>query len=114
MLPTGLFFKRRNSRRWPDCFQGTRTNDSKLKTHLTLVATNLDSGEAVPLDARTGPYSDFTGCSGQLSALPGCLPVEIETATMSTVLIKTMHLMALDDGVERCCVCNQISLLGDG
>ena len=81
-----------------------RTNDfRKLKTQLTLVATNLDTGEAAPF-GRPGwddvPISKAVQAS---SALPGLFPpVEIDDHYyVDGALKKTMHAsVALDSGVD--------------
>lgn len=55
-LPTGVFSNQAVDTQLARLFSREgRTNDfRKLKTKLTLVATNLDSGEAAPLAARAG------------------------------------------------------------
>jgi NTE family protein len=81
-----------------------RTNDfRKLRTRLTLVATDLDTGEAAPF-GRPGwddvPISKAVQAS---CALPGLFPpVQIgEHHYVDGALKKTMHAsVALDDGVD--------------
>jgi NTE family protein len=105
MLPTGLFSNARIHTELARLFsKGTRTNDfRKLKTHLTLVATNLDSGEAVPFGRPGWDHIPISQAVQASSALPGLFPpVEIEDGYyVDGALIKTMHAsVALDDGVD--------------
>lgn len=104
-LPTGIFSNDEVHRRLAHLFtQNGRSNDfRKLKTRLTLVATNLDSGEAAPF-GRTGwdhvPISRAVQAS---SALPGLFPpVEIDSSYyVDGALKKTLHAsVALDEGVD--------------
>jgi len=104
-LPTGAFSNRQVDTQLARLFsRDGRTNDfRKLKTKLTLVATNLDSAEAA-LFGRPGwdhvPISQAVQAS---SALPGLFPpVEIDDQYyVDGALKKTMHAsVALDDGVD--------------
>ncbi|MEP6791923.1 MAG: patatin-like phospholipase family protein [Ramlibacter sp.] len=104
-LPTGIFSNEEVDRRLAHVFtRDGRSNDFRqLKTRLTLVATNLDTGEAA-LFGRPGwdhvPISKAVQAS---SALPGLFPpVEIdEHYFVDGALKKTMHAsVALDDGVD--------------
>ncbi len=104
-LPTGAFSNRQVNTQLARLFSREgRTNDfRKLKTKLTLVATNLDSAEAT-LFGRPGwdhvPISQAVQAS---SALPGMFPpVEIDDQYyVDGALKKTMHAsVALDDGVD--------------
>ena len=104
-LPTGLFSNRPVDTQLARLFSAKgRTNDfRKLKTKLTLVATNLDSAEAA-LFGRPGwdhvPISQAVQAS---SALPGLFPpVEIDDQYyVDGALKKTMHAsVALDEGVD--------------
>lgn len=105
ILPTGVFSNDEVHRQLTRLFSREgRTNDfRKLRTRLTLVATNLDSGEAAPF-GRPGwddvPISQAVQAS---SALPGLFPpVEIgEHYYVDGALKKTMHAtVALDEGVD--------------
>jgi NTE family protein len=104
-LPTGIFSNDLIDRRLALLFsRDGRTNDFReLKAQLTLVATNLDTGEAA-LFGRPGwdhvPISKAVQAS---SALPGLFPpVEIDARYfVDGALKKTMHAsVALDDGVD--------------
>lgn len=104
-LPTGIFSNAQIDKRLAALFSRPgRTNDFReLKTRLTLVATNLDTGEAAPF-GRTGwdhvPISKAVQAS---SALPGLFPpVEIDDQYfVDGALKKTMHAsVALEDGVD--------------
>ena len=105
MLPTGLFSNARIHTELARLFsKAGRTNDfRKLKTHLTLVATNLDSGEAIPFGRPGWDHIPISQAVQASSALPGLFPpVEIEDSYfVDGALIKTMHAsVALDDGVD--------------
>jgi NTE family protein len=104
-LPTGAFSNRQVDTQLARLFsRHGRTNDfRKLKTKLTLVATNLDSAQAT-LFGRPGwdhvPISQAVQAS---SALPGLFPpVEIDDQYyVDGALKKTMHAsVALDDGID--------------
>lgn len=74
----------------------------QLKTHLTLVATNLDSGQAVPFGRPGWDHIPISQAVQASSALPGLFPpVEIEDSYfVDGALIKTIASVALDDGVD--------------
>ncbi len=104
-LPTGVFSNSQIHEELARLFsQPGRTNDfRKLKTHLTLVATNLDTGEAVPF-GRPGwdevPISKAVQAS---AALPGMFPPVLMDGHhyVDGALKKTMHAsVALDEGVD--------------
>ncbi|MEZ0306614.1 MAG: patatin-like phospholipase family protein [Ramlibacter sp.] len=104
-LPTGIFSNAQIDKRLAQWFsRAGRTNDFRqLASRLTLVATNLDTGEAAPF-GRTGwdhvPISKAVQAS---SALPGLFPpVEIDDQSfVDGALKKTLHAsVALDDGVD--------------
>ena len=81
-----------------------RTNDFRqLKTELTLVATNLDSGEAVPFGRPGWDHIPISRAVQASAALPGMFPpVEIDgNHYVDGALKKTMHAsVALDQGVD--------------
>ncbi|HEY8047703.1 MAG TPA: patatin-like phospholipase family protein [Ramlibacter sp.] len=104
-LPTGLFSNALVDLRLSEVFsQPGRTNDfRKLRAKLTLVATDLDTGEAAPF-GRPGwddvPISKAVQAS---SALPGLFPpVEIDDRHyVDGALKKTMHAsVALEERVD--------------
>jgi predicted acylesterase/phospholipase RssA len=104
-LPTGLFSSEQVHHRLARIFsQDGRSNDfRRLGTRLSLVATDLDTGEAV---AFGGPGWDHVPISRAVqasSALPGLFPpVEIDGRSfVDGVLQKTMHAsVALEGGVD--------------
>jgi NTE family protein len=104
-LPTGIFSNDEIDRRLALLFsrQG-RTNDfRKLKTQLTLVATNLDTGEATPFGRPGWDHVPISKAVQASSALPGLFPpVGIEEHHyVDGALKKTMHAsIALDGGVD--------------
>ena len=81
-----------------------RSNDFRqLKTQLTLVATNLDSGEATPFGRPGWDHVPISRAVQASSALPGLFPpVEIDDQYyVDGALKKTMHAsVALDEGVD--------------
>ena len=104
-VPTGVFSNNQIHEELARLFSHAgRTNDFReLKTHLTLVATNLDSGEAVPF-GRPGwdevPISKAVQAS---AALPGMFPPVLigDHYFVDGALKKTMHAsVALDEGVD--------------
>jgi NTE family protein len=104
-LPTGLFSNAQVDLRLAKAFSRPgRSNDFRqLAAQLTLVATNLDTGEAAPF-GRPGwdevPISKAVQAS---SALPGLFPpVEIDGQHyVDGALKKTLHAsVALDDGAD--------------
>lgn len=105
VLPTGLFTNEKINTEMARLFsQAGRTNDFRqLQTQLTLVATNLDSGEAVPFGRRGWDHVPISKAVQASSALPGLFPpVEIDDSYyVDGALIKTMHAsVALEEGVD--------------
>ncbi len=104
-LPTGVFSNRAVDTQLARLFsrQG-RTNDFRqLKTKLTLVATNLDSGEAAPFGRPGWDHVPISQAVQASSALPGLFPpVEIDDQYyVDGALKKTMHAsVALEDDVD--------------
>lgn len=104
-LPTGIFSNRAVDTQLARLFNREgRTNDfRKLKTKLTLVATNLDSGEAAPFGRPGWDHVPISQAVQASSALPGLFPpVEIDDHYyVDGALKKTMHAsVALEDGVD--------------
>lgn len=104
-LPTGIFSNEEINHRLAVIFsQPGRTNDfRKLRSQLTLVATNLDSGEAVPFGSPGWDHVPISRAVQASSALPGLFPpVEIDDHYYADgALKKTMHAsIALDAGVD--------------
>ncbi len=104
-LPTGVFSNKAVDTQLARLFsRDGRTNDfRKLKTKLTLVATNLDSGEAAPFGRPGWDHVPISQAVQASSALPGLFPpVEIDDQYyVDGALKKTMHAsVALDDGVD--------------
>ena len=104
-LPTGIFSNEQIHTEMARLFsRHGRTNDFRqLKTQLTLVATNLDSGEAVPFGRPGWDHVPISKAVQASSALPGLFPpVEIEDSYyVDGALKKTMHAsVALDQGVD--------------
>lgn len=104
-LPTGVFSNKAVDTQLARLFsRDGRTNDfRKLKTKLTLVATNLDSGEAAPFGQPGWDHVPISQAVQASSALPGLFPpVEIDDQYyVDGALKKTMHAsVALDDGVD--------------
>jgi NTE family protein len=104
-LPTGVFSNKQVDTQLARLFsRDGRTNDfRKLKTKLTLVATNLDSGEAAPFGRPGWDHVPISQAVQASSALPGLFPpVEIDDQYyVDGALKKTMHAsVALDDGVD--------------
>ena len=104
-LPTGIFSNEMIDSRLAQLFsRDGRTNDFReLKTRLTLVATNLDTGEAAPFGRPGWDHVPISKAVQASSALPGLFPpVEIdEHYFVDGALKKTMHAsVALDDGVD--------------
>jgi NTE family protein len=104
-LPTGVFSSDELNSRLAAIFSKPgRTNDFRqLKSRLTLVATNLNSGESAPFGQPgwdTVPISRAVQAS---SALPGLFPpVEInDQYYVDGALKKTLHAtVALEEGVD--------------
>ena len=104
-LPTGIFSNDRVDRELARLFsRAGRTNDfRRLRTQLTLVATNLDSGEAAPFGRPGWDHVPISRAVQASSALPGLFPpVEIDdNYYVDGALKKTMHAsVALDAGVD--------------
>lgn len=104
-LPTGAFSNQQVDTQLARLFsQKGRTNDfRKLKTKLTLVATNLDSAEAAPFGRPGWDHVPISQAVQASSALPGLFPpVEIDDQYyVDGALKKTMHAsVALEDGVD--------------
>jgi predicted acylesterase/phospholipase RssA len=104
-LPTGVFTNHQIDIQLAQLFsQPGRTNDfRKLKTKLTLVATNLDSAEAAPFGRPGWDHVPISQAVQASAALPGLFPpVEIDDQYyVDGALKKTMHAsVALDDGVD--------------
>ncbi|MDE2417520.1 MAG: patatin-like phospholipase family protein [Burkholderiales bacterium] len=104
-LPTGAFSNRQVDTQLARLFsQKGRTNDfRKLKTKLTLVATNLDSAEPAPFGRPGWDHVPISQAVQASSALPGLFPpVEIDDQYyVDGALKKTMHAsVALEDGVD--------------
>ncbi len=104
-LPTGVFSNQAIDTQLARLFsRDGRTNDfRKLKTKLTLVATNLDSGEAAPFGRPGWDHVPISQAVQASSALPGLFPpVEIDDQYyVDGALKKTMHAsVALEDGVD--------------
>ncbi len=104
-LPTGVFSNAQVHTQLARLFsQPGRTNDfRKLKTRLTLVATNLDSGEAAPFGRPGYDHIPISQAVQASSALPGLFPpVEIDAQYyVDGALKKTMHAsVALDEGID--------------
>ena len=104
-LPTGIFSNDEVDRRLERLFSRPgRSNDfRRLAARLTLVATNLDSGEATPFGRPGFDHVPISKAVQASSALPGLFPpVEIdEHYFVDGALKKTMHAsVALDDGVD--------------
>jgi NTE family protein len=104
-LPTGIFSNDEIHTRLAMLFsQSGRTNDFReLKTKLTLVATNLDSGEAAPFGRPGWDHVPISKAVQASSALPGLFPpVEVDdNYYVDGALKKTMHAsVAMDDGID--------------
>jgi NTE family protein len=104
-VPTGIFSNDQIDQRLATLFSREgRSNDfRRLKTQLTLVATNLDSGEAAPFGRPGWDHVPISKAVQASSALPGLFPpVEIDDCYfVDGALKKTMHAsVALDGGVD--------------
>ena len=104
-LPTGIFSNHEVDRQLALLFsRNGRSNDFRqLKTRLTLVATNLDTGEAAPFGRPGWDHVPISKAVQASSALPGLFPpVEIDDQYfVDGALKKTLHAsVALDDGVD--------------
>jgi NTE family protein len=116
-LPTGIFSNSEMNRRLADIFsQPGRSNDfralQKMRgNRLTLVATNLDSGESAPFGAPGWDHVPISQAIQASSALPGLFPpVEIgEHYFVDGALKKTLHAsVALDEGMDLVICLNPI------
>ena len=104
-LPTGIFSNEEVHTQLEKLFSKPgRTNDfRKLRTRLTLVATNLDSGDAAPFGRPGWDHIPISKAVQASSALPGLFPpVEIDRHYyVDGALKKTMHAgVAMDDGID--------------
>ena len=104
-LPAGLFSNEQVHAQLAHLFsQDGRTNDFRqLKTQLTLVATNLDSGEIAPFGRPGWEHVPISKAVQASAALPGLFPpVEIDgNYYVDGALKKTMHAsVALDQGID--------------
>ena len=104
-LPTGMFSNHQIHSQLARLFaQNGFTNDFRqLKTRLTLVATNLDTGEAAPFGQPGWDHIPISQAVQASSALPGLFPpVEIDDQFyVDGALKKTMHAsVALEQGVD--------------
>lgn len=104
-LPTGIFSNNEIDVRLARLFSKPgRTNDFRqLGTRLTLVATNLDSGDAAPFGRPGLDHVPISKAVQASSALPGLFPpVEIDNHYyVDGALKKTMHAaVALDEGID--------------
>lgn len=104
-LPTGIFSNEQAHERMTAIFsQPGRSNDFRqLKAKLTLVATNLNSGESAPFGEKGWDDVPISKAVQASSALPGLFPpVEIgEHYFVDGALKKTLHAsVALDGGMD--------------
>ena len=104
-LPTGVFSNDGIDLRLTRFFSMPgRTNDFRqLKAKLTLVATNLDSGDAAPFGQPGWDHVPISKAVQASSALPGLFPpVEIDNQYfVDGALKKTMHAgVAMDEGID--------------
>ena len=104
-LPTGIFSNEQVDLRLAALFsRDGRTNDFRqLRNKLTLVATNLDSGDAAPFGQPGWDHVPISRAVQASSAMPGLFPpVEIDdNYYVDGALKKTMHAsVALDEGVD--------------
>ena len=104
-LPTGIFSNEQIDLRLAQLFSRPgRTNDfRRLNTRLTLVATDLDTGEAAPFGRPGWDHVPISKAVQASSALPGLFPpVEIDRRHfVDGALKKTLHAsVALEEGVD--------------
>ena len=104
-LPTGIFSNEQIDLRLAQLFSRPgRTNDfRKLEARLTLVATNLDTGEAAPFGRPGWDHVPISKAVQASSALPGLFPpVQIDHQHfVDGALKKTLHAsVALQEGVD--------------
>ena len=105
VLPTGIFSNDEIDARLTKLFSKPgRTNDFRqLKAKLTLVATQLDSGDAAPFGQPGWDHVPISKAVQASSALPGLFPpVEIDNQYfVDGALKKTMHAaVAMDEGID--------------
>ena len=104
-LPTGIFSSDPIDVQLTKLFSRPgRTNDiRKLKTKLTLVATNLDSAESAPFGRPGWDHVPISKAVQASAALPGLFPpVEIDDQYyVDGALKKTLHAsVAMEEGVD--------------
>lgn len=108
-LPTGVFSSAEVNERMAKIFsQPGRSNDfrtlQKMRgSRLTLIATNLDSGESAPFGAPGWDHVPISQAVQASSALPGLFPpIEIgDHYFVDGALKKTLHTsVALDEGMD--------------
>ncbi len=104
-LPTGIFSNDEIDARLTKLFSKPgRTNDFReLSSRLTLVATNLDTGDAAPFGQPGWDHVPISRAVQASSALPGLFPpVEIDNQYfVDGALKKTMHAgVAMDEGMD--------------
>ena len=104
-LPTGVFSNQQVHAHLADLFaRNGFTNDFRqLKTRLTLVATNLDTGDSAPFGEPGWDHVPISQAVQASAALPGLFPpVEIDDHYyVDGALKKTLHAsVALDHGVD--------------
>ncbi|GAB4396859.1 MAG: patatin-like phospholipase family protein [Rhodoferax sp.] len=104
-LPTGIFSNAQIDAQLTQLFSRPgRSNDfRRLKSRLTLVATHLDSGRAVPFGRAGWDHVPISKAVQASAALPGLFPpVRIDGQDyVDGALLKTLHAsIALDEGVD--------------
>jgi predicted acylesterase/phospholipase RssA len=104
-LPTGIFSNEEIDRRLGRVFSRPgRSNDfRRLRARLTLVATNLDTGEAAPFGRPGWDHVPISKAVQASAALPGLFPpVRIDGRDyVDGALKKTLHAsVALEEGVD--------------
>jgi predicted acylesterase/phospholipase RssA len=104
-LPTGIFSNEEIDRRLARVFSRPgRSNDfRRLRARLTLVATNLDTGEATPFGRPGWDHVPISKAVQASAALPGLFPpVRIGGQDyVDGALKKTLHAsVALEEGVD--------------
>ena len=105
VLPTGIYSNEEVHLRQARLFsQPGRSNDFRaLRARLTLVATDLDSGEAAPFGRPGWDHVPISRAVQASCALPGLFPpVELDDRYfVDGALKKTLHAsVALDEGVD--------------